>query len=362
MNPSHGSVARPRIPVVVIGGFLGAGKTTLLNRLLARGGRRLAVLINDFGSINIDAALADTGDNRRIELSNGCVCCQIGDDLSAALIEVLGAPSPPQAIVVEASGVSDPWKIAQVALADPMLALGTVLVLVDAAQVRTTAADPLLNDSVLRQLRAADLLVVNKTDLLPPEARPGLDGWLEQAAPGIPRIFTTDGEVPDALIWDPDPRAVDAAPSRAPRDQALPGMHCLMSDCRDSACRHPLLAGAGHGLQFEAWSWEMPSSRQTPSPRQAPCILSAPHLRTLLRAMPGGVLRLKGLVRTDEHALAEMQFAGQHGSLRAARGDQAGSTPVGHRIVAIGLRGRLPTEALQAAFDAACCPRPATSP
>ena len=80
--------ARP-LPVTVIGGYLGSGKTTLINRLLAqKGDRRLAVLVNDFGSLNIDAALIDTVSEKTITLTNGCVCCIVGDDLGAALGEL----------------------------------------------------------------------------------------------------------------------------------------------------------------------------------------------------------------------------------------------------------------------------------
>ena len=155
-----------RIPFTVIGGFLGAGKTTLLNRWLTQAGSqaaaqaasqpqashglptRIAVLVNDFGAINVDAALVQQAGSDAIALSNGCVCCAIGDDLSAAIAALLQASPSFDAVVVEASGVSDPWRIAQHALAEPRLQLQAVLVLVDAAALAGHLADPLLTDTL----------------------------------------------------------------------------------------------------------------------------------------------------------------------------------------------------------------------
>ena len=152
--------AAARIPFTVIGGFLGAGKTTLLNQWLADPqGERLAVLVNDFGAINIDATLlapaALDGNAQVMALSNGCVCCSIGGDLAEALTRVLALQPAPDRIVVEASGVSDPGRIAQVALADPQLVPDGVVVLVDATAFLHQLADPLLADSLVRQLQAA---------------------------------------------------------------------------------------------------------------------------------------------------------------------------------------------------------------
>ena len=193
----HKPLPTPRIPLTVIGGFLGAGKTSLLVHWLKQAqGQRIAVLVNDFGAINIDAELLSESNSDTIALSNGCVCCQIGGDLSQALLQVLDKPQPFDAIVIEASGVSDPWPIAQIALADKRLSLHGVLVVVDAAAVRTHAADPLLNDSLLRQLRAADLLVLNKTDLCSADEIQACATWLHDTVGPVPCLHSQYGQLP----------------------------------------------------------------------------------------------------------------------------------------------------------------------
>src|ERR1700748_2298313 len=107
------AVQKSMIPFTVIGGFLGAGKTTLLNRLLAgETGRRFAVLVNDFGALDIDSRLIARHGGDTIALANGCLCCTIGDSLVTNLLALLETPERFDHIVVEASGVADPARVA----------------------------------------------------------------------------------------------------------------------------------------------------------------------------------------------------------------------------------------------------------
>ena len=173
----------PGITFTVIGGHLGAGKTTLLNHILSRcNAARLAVLVNDFGQLNIDAALIADRGARTLRLENGCICCNIGNSLISTLLALLREEPRPEHILVEASGVADPARIADIARLSPSLDLNRVIVVVDGERVREQYIDPYVGDMVAKQIAAADVIVMNKIDLVGLPSRADLKGWLEARA------------------------------------------------------------------------------------------------------------------------------------------------------------------------------------
>ncbi len=300
------------LPLVVISGFLGAGKTTLLNRLLTEPhGRRLAVLVNDFGRIDVDAALIRAAGEDAIALPNGCVCCSVAGDLTRTLVQLAQRAEPPEAIVLEASGLADPHGIAQVALANPALRLDGVLTVVDAETVGRHAADPDCHDTFLAQLAAADLLLLSKTDLVDEAGRAGAAEQLGRLAPGRPVLTVEHGSVPVDVVLGLGGRARPSWPA----------------------------ATSGHADPFRSWEGEslVPLDRA--------------RVEAMVASLPPGVLRAKGFLclSEDPGVRALLQKVGPRWSLRPA-----GTWTEAPRsaVVVIGTAGAIDPAGLRRSWEA----------
>lgn len=181
-----------RIPVVVLGGWLGAGKTTLVNRLLRDiRGERIAIIVNDVGEVNIDTELVASHHGDTVELTNGCICCSIGDSLGMTLRDLVLGDRPPERILIEASGVAQPDRVASYGDRRRVRPDG-VVVAVDASDVVARAADPVYGELVHRQVRAADLLVLTKADVAI-DAGAGAAAWCSRVAPDAQVVVSSEG-------------------------------------------------------------------------------------------------------------------------------------------------------------------------
>ena len=193
---------RRSVPVTLITGFLGAGKTTLVNAMLRNAdGLRLAVVVNDFGAVNIDAELIEGTAEEVISLKNGCICCSLTGGLLAAISGILRRSDPPDAIVIEGSGVVDPLEVAR-ALADPELQryapLDGIVAIVDAAGFAELDGEALALAE--RQVGAADLVLLNKTDLVDHRLLGAAEVRLKALAPGIRIVRCANAQVPLSVL------------------------------------------------------------------------------------------------------------------------------------------------------------------
>ncbi len=193
---------------MLVSGFLGAGKTTLLNHLLRNNrGIRIGVVVNDFGSINIDAMMVAGQVDSMVSLGNGCLCCAVDTGDMDAMFDTLATRSSRlDVIVVEASGLAEPRNLIRMVLAseNPRIAYGGLVGLVDAVEFAGTRSS---HPEIDQHLGLADLVVLNKTDMLDVDSRESTLATVRSIVGDVPILSTEYGRVDAALLFEvPDSR------------------------------------------------------------------------------------------------------------------------------------------------------------
>ncbi|MCB2188563.1 MAG: GTP-binding protein [Deltaproteobacteria bacterium] len=290
-------MSRP-IPVHLICGFLGSGKTTLLRRILAEQppAEKLVVLVNEFGELGIDGSLLEGFDSEVLELSSGCICCTLKADFISTLNKML-ADFHPDRVVVEATGIAETGDLVQAvemlqARADVELA--SVVTVVDAENFKYR---DMLGPLFYRQMETADLILLNKIDLVEHGEVEELSEALHEINPGARIMPVVYGAVDRAIILNPQPGQ--------PRERSQVTMPVLdMMSLLTQAPGHE-----GHEHEHDTTRDFMSFSFETDRLAQKEC------LEGFLAGLPWGVFRVKGFVRFAEgtevlnHTYRRSEFA-----------------------------------------------------
>ena len=336
------------IPTTIIAGYLGAGKTTLVNQLLrTANGLRIAVLVNDFGDINIDADLIESRDGDVIALAGGCVCCSFGSDLMAGLQKLTQLPLPPQHLLIEINGVALPSAVASSLRLARDVQLQTIVVLVDAETIVAKIADRFVGDTVLAQLQAAHLLVLNKSDLIAADAIVALTDRLAAINPRAACVSAQRSVVPVELVlgWGNDARSSgDTFHTQADDgDERTVAKRQPLSRYRQSLRRRGTLGSSSSASASSTGSSLASANPFTTVSLRFCTAIDAELLAASLADPRLGVYRAKVLARRPDGTSIAIQVVGSRFEISSS----GHRNPEQGRLICIGGRGGLGAAAIE---------------